>query len=169
MRKLLTLAVPVVAAGAAHAQTIEVSVEIPKLNVSEYHRPYVAIWIEKAGGGVAADLSVWYDIKLKDEEGEKWLKDIRQWWRRSGRALELPADGLSSATKPPGVNKVTFSAASKPLKDLPPGDYKLMVEASREVGGREMLEIPFTWGAADISGSAKGSEELGTVTLKLVK
>ena len=84
MRKTaVTLLVPVLTAGAAHAGGIELTVEIPKLSVAEYHRPYVAIWLEDANGKVAATLNIWYDIKLKDEEGEKWLKDIRQWWRRA--------------------------------------------------------------------------------------
>src|ERR1700754_546628 len=99
MRKVVMLAVPVMAAGAAHAGTLELTVEIPKLTVQEYHRPYVAIWIEDASGEVAANLSVWYATGLKDQEGEKWLKDIRQWWRRTGRGLEMPVDGVSSPTK----------------------------------------------------------------------
>jgi hypothetical protein len=169
-RSLLTLMVPVATAGAAHAGGLELSIEIPKLNVSEYHRPYVAIWIEDADRKVAANLSVWYDVELKDQEGEKWLKDVRQWWRRTGRALELPADGLSSPTRPPGVNKVEFKAESGPLASLKPGDYTLIVEATREVGGKEMIEIPFKWApGAEASHVVKGKEELGAVTLKLVK
>jgi hypothetical protein len=170
MRKAVTLLVPVLTVGAAHAGGIELTVEIPKLSVAEYHRPYVAIWIEDASGKVAANLSVWYAVHLKDEEGEKWLKDIRQWWRRSGRSLELPADGLSSPTRPPGANKVEFKSDSGPLAKLAPGDYKLVVEASREVGGKEMVEIPFKWApGSEATASAKGKEELGAVTLKLVK
>jgi len=170
MRKAVTLLVPVLTAGAAHAGGIELTVEIPKLSVAEYHRPYVAIWIEDASGKVAANLSVWYAVHLKDEEGEKWLKDIRQWWRRSGRSLELPADGLSSPTRPPGANKIEFKSDAGPLAKLAPGDYKLVVEASREVGGKEMVEIPFTWApGSEATASAKGKEELGAVTLKLVK
>lgn len=169
-RSLLTLVIPIATAGAAYAGGIELSIEIPKLNVSEYHRPYVAIWIEGADREVAANLSVWYDVDLKDQEGEKWLKDIRQWWRRTGRALELPADGLSSPTRPPGVNKMEFKSESAPLASLKPGDYTLIVEASREVGGKEMVEIPFKWApGAEGSHTAKGKEELGAVTLKLVK
>src|SRR5688572_19192595 len=140
MRSIVMLAVPVAMAGAAHAGTLELTVEIPKLNVAEYHRPYIAIWIEDASGKVAGNLSVWYDIKLKDQEGEKWLKDIRQWWRRTGRTLELPADGVSSPTKPPGRNAVKFDTASDPFANLAPGDYKIVVEASREVGGKELVE-----------------------------
>jgi hypothetical protein len=171
MRKTaLTLLVPALTAGAAHAGGIELTVEIPKLSVAEYHRPYVAIWIEDASGKVAANLSVWYAVHLKDEEGEKWLKDIRQWWRRAGRALELPADGLSSPTRPPGANKVEFKSDAGPLAKLAPGDYKLVVEASREVGGKEMVEIPFKWApGTEGTASASGKEELGAVTLKLVK
>ena len=170
MRNVVMLAVPVAMAGAAHAGTLEVSVEIPKLNVAEYHRPYIAIWIEDASGKVAGNLSVWYDLKLKDQEGEKWLKDIRQWWRRTGRELDLPIDGVSSPTKPPGRNTVKFDTASAPFANLAPGDYKLIVEASREVGGKELVEIPFKW-APDVeaTGSASGKTELGAVTLKLTK
>lgn len=170
MRKALTFFVPVVMAGSAHAGGLELTVEIPKLNVSEYHRPYVAIWIEDKDKKVAANLSVWYDVKLKDEEGEKWLKDIRQWWRRTGRSLSMPVDGVSSPTKPPGANKVEFKSDSGPLAKLAPGEYTLIVEASREVGGKEMVEIPFTWSpGSEATASAKGKEELGAVTLKLVK
>lgn len=170
MRKLISLAVPLAAAGTAHAGGMEVTVELPKLSVSEYHRPYVAIWIEDANGQVAGNLSVWYDIKLKDQEGEKWLKDMRQWWRRTGRTLDLPMDGVSSPTKPPGSNKVTFKDTAGALKDLKPGDYKLVVEAAREVGGRELVEVPFKWApGAESTQSASGKEELGAVTLKVVK
>jgi len=170
MRKLLTLAVPVVAVGAAHAGTLELSVEIPKLSVSEYHRPYIAIWIEDASGKVAANLSIWYDIKLKDEEGEKWLKDIRQWWRRTGRGLDLPLDGVSSPTKPPGKNAVKFDTAAGPIAKLAPGDYKIIVEATREVGGKELVEIPFKWApGTDAAGAATGKEELGAISFKLTK
>ena len=48
-RKLL---IPALLAGlatrAASAANLDVNVEIPRLDVSEYHRPYVAIWIEHA-------------------------------------------------------------------------------------------------------------------------
>ena len=36
------------AAGPALAQTMDVTVTIPRLSVAEYHKPYVAIWIEGA-------------------------------------------------------------------------------------------------------------------------
>lgn len=170
MRKVLMFAVPVLMAGAAHPGTLELTVELPKLNVTEYHRPYVAIWIEDASGKVAANLSVWYGVDLKDDEGEKWLKDIRQWWRRTGRSLEMPVDGVSSPTRPPGRTTVKFDTAAGPLAKLAPGDYKIVVEAAREVGGKELVEIPFKWApGAEAAGSAAGKDELGAITFKLSK
>jgi hypothetical protein len=53
---------------------------------------------------------------------------------------------------------------------LPPGEYKIIVEASREVGGKELVEVPFKWAPGDeAQGSARGKEELGVVTLKLTR
>ncbi|MDX1550041.1 MAG: DUF2271 domain-containing protein, partial [Lysobacter spongiicola] len=64
------------------AAGLDVTLEIPRLNVAEYHRPYVAVWIERPDHSVAANLAVWYDDDMKGDEGTKWLKDMRQWWRR---------------------------------------------------------------------------------------
>ena len=159
---VMALAVPVTAA------ELSVSVEVPRLSVAEYHRPYVAIWIENANGHVA-DLAVWYDLKLADREGEKWLKDMRQWWRRSGRSLTLPVDGLSGATRPVGVHSIDIPAAHPALARLEPGDYQLLVEAAREVGGRELVRLPFSWPVTEPTEHQNGGKsELGKVNLSLL-
>lgn len=145
-----------------------VKVEIPRLAVAEYHRPYVAMWLEKPDQSFAANLAVWYDVKKENNKGTEWLKDIRQWWRKSGRELTMPADGLSSATRAPGEHRVQFNAVAAPLKALPAGDYQLVIEAAREVGGRELLRIPFQWPAKSAQTlPAKGQHELGAVALEL--
>jgi hypothetical protein len=152
-------------AAPALAAEIELNVEIPTLPVAEYHRPYVAIWIEGADQAIAANLAVWYQTR---GDHTKWLPDLRQWWRRGGRDLKVPVDGLTGATRPVGQHILKFDAAAEPLAKLAPGKYELVVEAVREVGGREAVRIPFDWpikGAKQ--GSAKGTKELGAVALKL--
>ena len=147
------------------AADLQIEIEIPRLDVAEYHRPYVALWIEQ-GNQHITDLNVWYDLKMKNNEGEKWLKDMRQWWRRSGRSLELPVDGVSAATRAVGTHTVNFSRDSAALKPLKAGNYELLVEAAREVGGREILRIPFSWPAQQTQvARAQGSSELGRITL----
>jgi len=153
----------------ANAASLQVEVEIPKLNVAEYHRPYVAIWIEDERSQHKMDLAVWYDTELKNNEGIKWLKDLRLWWRRSGRQLDFPVDGLSGATKAVGKHEVTFSDKEFDFSSLPAGDYRLVVEAAREVGGRELVKLPFTLPITkQTSASGKGKHELGTIQLKQI-
>ena len=129
---------------AAFAGELAVSLEIPRLDVAEYHRPYTALWVEDKDKKVI-NLAVWYDVEMKEDKGEDWLKDMRQWWRRSGRELDMPVDGVSGATRAPGTHTVTFAEGVEPLGKLPAGDYTLILEAAREVGGRELLNIPFQW------------------------
>ena len=153
------------AAGTAHAETLNVGVAIPRLSVAEYHRPYVAIWLEKEGT-TPRTLSVWYDVDKAKGEGTKWLRDVRQWWRVSGRSMSFPADGVSGATRAPGDQKIAFATGKGPLGQLAPGNYTLVVEAAREVGGRELVRLPFSWPAkpaAVVRG--KGSHELGAISL----
>lgn len=156
-------------AAPANAQQMEIVVEIPQLNVAEYHRPYVALWIEGADQKAAANLAVWYQMRSTAEgHGTKWLPDLRQWWRKSGRTLEVPIDGVTGATRPAGKHELTFDAKQAQLANLKPGQYTLVIEAAREVGGRELLKIPFTWPAkTPQSGKAQGKSELGAVSLSI--
>lgn len=168
MRPRLLLPLCSLLAAPAFAADLTVEVEIPRLDVAEYHRPYVALWLEKPDQQHVADLAVWYDLNMKDKEGEKWLKDLRQWWRRSGRGLELPADGISGATRAVGTHRLSFAGDDPRLQDLPAGEYRLVVEAAREVGGRELLRVPFNWPPQQSAHhQAQGKTELGTVTLQL--
>lgn len=149
-------------AGAAQAADLTVTVEIPRIASASYHRPYVAIWIERADQTAVQTLAVWYDTALPNGEGKDWLKDLRTWWRKGGRAMTMPADGVSGATRAPGRQSVTIPAAR--LRSLPAGQYNLVVEAARELGGREAVRVPFRWGAAN-TGRAAGATELGAVAV----
>lgn len=165
MRKRLLLSLTLLSAPLMAAD-MQIDVEIPRLQVAEYHRPYVALWLEHPNKRHAANLSVWYDLKLKDNEGEKWLKDMREWWRRSGRSLDMPVDGVSSATRAVGTHRLSFDDSKAPLKELPAGEYRLVVEAAREVGGRELLRLPFSWPPQQAeTHSVQGESELGNITL----
>ncbi len=146
-----TIAAPAFAAGT-------VSVSVPQLKVAEYHRPYVAIWLEPVGGGPIRTLSLWYQVKKNSgEPGTKWLSDLRAWWRKGGKSMTMPADGISGATRAPGNHTVAIP------DDVRPGSYTLNVEAARETGGRELVTLPITLPARPAR--ATGKTELGAITL----
>lgn len=145
------LAAPATAAGT-------ISITVPQLKVAEYHAPYLAAWLEPAGGGTARTLSIWYDVKKAgNEPGTKWLSDLRAWWRKGGKSLKLPADGISGATKKPGTYTIPLPG------DVKPGNYVLNVEAARETGGRELVSLPISVPAKPAK--AEGKTELGAITL----
>lgn len=153
---LLLAAGVAVAPAAAAAQSVTVT--IPQMKVSEYHKPYVAVWLEPAAGGPARTLAVWYDIKKGgNEPGTKWLADLRTWWRKGGRSLNLPANGVSGATRAPGAHRIPLP------KGLAAGAYTLHVEAAREDGGRELVSVPLTIPAP--TGRGSGKTELGAITI----
>jgi len=164
----LCAAMTLVPVASVVASDLVVSVELPVLEVAEYHEPYVALWIENEKGE-SINLAVWYQLEergQKSDKGEEWLKDMRQWWRRIGRDTDMPVDGVSGATRAPGKHTVTFTEGKAPLGKLKSGNYVLMVEAAREVGGRELVKVPFTWPAKTAAEqNAKGSKELGEVKL----
>ena len=168
MRLAVTALFSTLLAAPALAGELTLSVQIPRLDVSEYHRPYVAAWIEGAGGLAPTNLAVWYDVRKRDGEGgTKWLKDLRQWWRRIGRETEMPLDGVSGATRPVGTHALRFATDAAPLAGLKPGTYEVVVEAAREVGGREVVRLPLAWPPTAAHAAVQGKDELGTVSLDL--
>ena len=168
MRLPISVTLTGVMAWPAFAADVKMSIEIPRLNVAEYHRPYVAIWLERPDQSFVGNVAVWYDLKLKDNEGTKWLKDLRQWWRRSGRELTMPVDGLSTATRPPGEHQINVALDRAPFAGLGAGEYQVVIEAAREVGGREILRIPVQWPPkASETLKIKGEHELGAVAVDL--
>ena len=151
----------------AIAADLAAKVDIPRLNVAEYHRPYMAMWLERPDGGFVANLAVLYDVHKRNNGGVKYLKDIRHWWRENGRTLQVPVDGVTGATRAPGEHSFHFSDKAV-LDKLGAGEYRLMVEAAREAGGREVVSIPFQWPPrSSVTLSAKGREEIGPVALQL--
>ena len=145
----------------AQENQFELSLEIPKFNESEYHAPYIATWVETADRQTVVGTSLWYD------DQEKWLKDIRQWWRKTGRTQVKPYDGVTGATRRPGMHKLVLNGVDI-AKSLAPGDYVMMIEAAREVGGREVLSLPFKWPVDQVTTvTAQGEKELGKIILTI--
>lgn len=148
---------------------LKLDVTIPSLQVAEYHKPYVAVWLEDSKRKTT-QIAVWYDVEMKNGKGEEWLADLRQWWRRAGRKLSLPIDGVSGATKGPGMHTVS-TELTEVLAKLPAGKYKIRIEAAREVGGKELVNIPLTLplDTTKLPLSVEGRSELGLVSLSAVK
>ena len=154
-----------VAAVPALSAELALKVQLPRLDIAEYHKPYVAAWIEKAGDqSFAGNVALWYDVNKRNNGGAKWLKDMRSWWRKSGHDTAV-VDGVTGATRAPGEHAIDLLGA-KAVQALPPGQYELVVEAARENGGREVLRVPFEWPLKKAQAArVQGQGELGNVAI----
>ena len=142
----------------------QLEINLPTVQGSRVKRPYVAVWLEKAGSRqFAGNIALWYDTARP--VGAKWLPDLRSWWRAIGSQSSLPIDGVSGATRPAGQHTINLGNAAA-MKKLPAGDYEVVVEVSREHGGYDLVRVPLQWPPrAPQTTEAKGAEELGLVRL----
>ena len=126
-------------------------------------RPYVAVWVEKAGShDFAGNVAVWYDQR---SFATKWLPDLRSWWRASGSQASLPIDGVSGATRPAGEHTINLGNTAA-FKKLAPGNYEVVVEVARERGGHDLVRLPLQWPArAPQQAEAKGGTEVSQLKL----
>lgn len=123
----------------ASAGELSIKLQLPEIDTPQYQRPYVAIWIEKADDTFVSTLSLWHMIKDKRggelTRGDRYLSDLRNWWKQSGTTSQMPIDGLSSATRAPGEHQLVFTEGKAPLTALPAGQYQLVMEVARELKG----------------------------------
>lgn len=109
------------------AQKITVDFSLPEFSTQDYNKPYVAIWAEAKERN---DTLLLWHLTKRDED--KWLIDIRRWWRKIGRYGDTPTDAVTGATKGPGEYSVTLDIGKLE-------QFNLMIEVVREDGGRSLL------------------------------
>ena len=177
----------------AGAAEMEIKLQLPEIQNTQYLRPYVAVWIEKADDTFVSTLSLWHMVKDKrgnpQTNGDRYLNTLRSWWKQSGTVSQMPIDGLSGATRSPGTHELAFKEGAAPLNTLASGKYQLVVEAVREVktsrtanadgslGPRmrgpskdslELVRVYFEWPARKATTvTAKGNTEIGNISLLL--
>jgi len=137
---------------------MRIELTIPKLEVDPYHKPYIAVWIE------TLDRQYVTTIKLLADDQE-WYKDLRQWWRKVARQ-QVNIDGVTGATKRPGLLTLNWDGANEQSESIPPGEYWLNVEASREEGGRDYSRQKITLGKNNTFTIA-GKTEFGDIKIQV--
>lgn len=144
----------------ATATASEISLQLPVIETSQYHRPYVAVWVEDAQQQPVKLIALWV-------EKPDWLKDLRRFWRKIGRSDTALVDAVSGATQKPGTYTLYWDGKDNQAQPLAAGQYTLLVEAAREQGGRSLVKQAFTLPAqgAVIDIAAQG--ELGNISAQI--
>ena len=140
------------------AEVLQVTFSLPEIQTGQYQRPYTAVWVEDSAGKAVKTLAVWHGDK-------KWLKDLRRWWRKTGRYQEGDIDGATGATKGPGDYQLRWDGTDSSGQSVATGRYYLVLEASREHGSRSLVKQAFTLPDKAKNYRIKASDELGVVRI----
>jgi len=143
------------------AQQLSVSIEIPVIDTTPYHRPYVAVWIETPKRKGVHTLAFW-------QEQSDWYKDLRQWWRKIGRINSPNYDAMTSATKKAGTYQLFWDGNLVTGETVSAGKYVVHIEAVREQGSREYLRQVITLGNNKTQHyQLQGKTELGSIKISI--
>jgi thiamine biosynthesis lipoprotein len=123
-----------------------------------YRRPYVAVWIERPDGVAVRTLALWI-------ERTRWLPDLRRWYRlHRGRDEWIAA--TSRATRKPGSYELAWDGLDDDGHAVAPGEYVVMIEATREHGTYQVMRQRITIGTAPFSHALEGNEEIAGATVR---
>jgi len=154
VRKSIFILAIVMSCVSAQAKQIELDFSLPSFSTANYHNPYVAIWLE--GSEKKQTLMLWH---LKKGRKDKWLVDIRRWWRKQGRYGEVP-DGVTGATKGPDNYNKKFNVDGV-------SQFNLIIEVVREDGGRSLLKQAIDFNDKQTEYKLPGDKEIGPVTITI--
>lgn len=152
---------------ATDAYPVQIEFVQPVIKETPYHRPYVAIWLETIDRKGITTIALWYGERAEDD---KWLKDLRQWWRKIGRKNQTTqhqhnVDGYTGATKLTGKHIILWGGKDDTDKPVLAGDYLINIEAAREDGGRDYIRQKITLGTAG-SANLPSKREIGPVSIR---
>ena len=131
--------------------------EIPDLEVTDYRKPYVSIWLTDNQNNPIKQL-----VLLGDSE--RWWQESRRWWRKVGRKNESMFIHVAQAKRKPG--QYTTSWLGEDDFGMPIEDEQLIlhVEVSREDGDISYQRISFSQDKpTTLTKKAKG--EIGELNL----
>lgn len=142
----------------ATASELEIALQLPKISEGQYHRPYVAVWVEDSNEKSVRLIEIW-------REKPDWIKDLRRFWRKTGRADQPLVDARTGATKGPGQYRLRWDGKDDQGVAVPNGEYQLVIEAAREHGGRQLVKQKFNWDGTAVAVSVAAGNEIGQVQL----
>jgi hypothetical protein len=105
---------------------VSINIDLPKLNVQRYRRPYVAVWIENLKGKPVRSITVWGNAP-------KYWPALPAWWKFNKDDKEL-IKAVTRATREPGKYEVVWDGKDDKGADVPQGTYVVRVEVHREHG-----------------------------------
>ncbi|WP_334019611.1 DUF2271 domain-containing protein [Alteromonas sp. S015] len=140
---------------------MSVDIVLPLFNIADYRGPYVSVWISDEKNHLIKSLAL-------RGTSERWLSELRTWWRRVGRQNEGLVDGFAGATKKNAPLHIEWDGLDDFGKNSNAQSLILHIEVAREHGGRSYEKIPFTFDSLTSPITVTGADEIASITLSLM-
>lgn len=125
------------------------------------HRPYVAVWVEDAGGRPVRTLSLWVNTTGR---GPRYIRELRRWFRAEADQRDAGGPDLvatvSGATRLPGRYSVTWNGRDDAGRPVEQGTYRVFIEASREHGTYQLMQQELALGTKPVAADLPGNVEV---------
>ncbi len=120
--------------------------------------PYIAVWIEDAGGDLVKTVALWH---LAGQE-DRWLAALSTWYAAAGGDTTV-----SSATRAAGSYDVVWDLTDLSGTAVKDGQYAVWIEASREHGPSSLLsmDLALSGKKTSVTGTANNELTAATVTV----
>ncbi|MFL5620766.1 MAG: DUF2271 domain-containing protein [Gemmatimonadaceae bacterium] len=141
---------------------LAVDLEIAPQQGYRYHRPYVAVWVEDAGGHPVRTLSAWVNTSGR---GPRYIRELRRWFSMERDQEDAGGPNLiatvSSATRLPGQYTLTWNGRDDRGNVVDQGGYRVLIEAAREHGTYQLMQQDLTLGTKPVAADLGSNEEIG--------
>ena len=144
---------------AAKPLGLDLTYQVPKIDVERYHAPYVVMWLTDENRQMVRTLAV---LGKKP----KWAPENFVWWRRYGSQAPEVLDTIARTTRLPGRYTVQWDGLDESGQPVAPGKYVLHIEASREKGGHTYQTVDLDLSGPGGSKSLAAKDEMGPVDMK---
>lgn len=149
-----------------------IDVALPMFDIADYRGPYVSVWISDDKNRLVKSLAL-------RGTSERWLSELRTWWRRvgrkesgrkeAGRNSESLIDGFSGATKKNTPLHIVWDGLDDYGNAVIDKQLVLHVEVAREHGGRSYEKIPFAIDELTQPIEVNGDNEIASIRLSAKK
>jgi FAD:protein FMN transferase len=139
---------------------LDINLELARMDVFRYHRPYVAVWVEGEGHVPIRTIAVWFGK-------QRYLPELRFWYHSA--QLRGNEDNIlrtvSSATRSPGRYTLKWDGKDDEGRFVKSGRYTICIEVAREHGTYQMLRQPMDFSGQPRQVTLPAGTELGGATL----
>jgi len=148
----------VAAAGWADGSRVEMTLEV----LESRDRPYVAVWVEDQQGEHVVTLAEWGN-------NGRYITSLFIWMREAGlEGDQIMRSGVSRATRPAGVYKLSWDGKDQKGQVVPAGKYRICVEFNTEHNGHSSGAVNLLCAGKEGSGVVKGSQHFSDMTVSYV-